>query len=188
MTKNVKQVIPVNTQKETKFALPVVQPISQKLTEMDRAFDRFLDRNWLPSFGAKSDKSMLNSFWGDSFLDDKMFDVESLRLPNLDIVDHANEIIVKAEVPGIEKKDIHVSISDHILTIKGQTSTEKKTEKKEEKGEYYRNEISSASFHRSINLPTSVDTAKVDASLKDGVLQVKLPKLESAKRQFIPVQ
>ncbi|MGZ8983592.1 MAG: Hsp20/alpha crystallin family protein [Methylotenera sp.] len=86
--------------------------------------------------------------------------------------------------PGIDKKDINISLTDNLLTIKGQTSSEKK----EEKGDYYRHEISKSSFARSVSMPGAVDSSKTVASLKDGILEITLPKLESSKRRTITVQ
>jgi HSP20 family protein len=92
-------------------------------------------------------------------------------------------VLVRAEIPGIEKKDINISLTDNLLTIKG----ESKKEEKEEKGDYYRREISSSSFARSVTVPASVDVSKAVANLKDGVLEIKLPKAESSKRRNIMV-
>ena len=107
-----------------------------------------------------------------------------MRLPSLDVIDRDTEFLVRAEVPGIEKKDLNVTLADNILTIKGHTDNENKVEK----GDYYRHEISSSSFARSLTLPGSVVESKIIASLKDGILEVKLPKLESSKKKSIAVQ
>ncbi len=78
------------------------------------------------------------------------------------------------------KKDLGVSISDNILTVKGQM----RREEKEEKDEYFRSEISQGSFSRSIYLPTGVGASKINASLKDGVLEISLPRLEGSRRRI----
>jgi HSP20 family protein len=166
VTKN----IPVTGEKGTKSISPVLQ---HPIAEMERAFDRFFGRGW-PSLWRSRDLPAL----------DTLFEFEGQRLPSLDVVDRDNEIMVRAEVPGIEKKDLNISLTDNLLTIKGQTSSEKK----EEKGDYYKREISSSSFARSFTLPSAVDASKVAASLKDGVLEITLPKMESSKRRNIPVQ
>jgi HSP20 family protein len=114
---------------------------------------------------------------------DNLFQVEGVRVPSLDVVDRDNEVLVRAEIPGIEKKDIDVSLNDNVLTIKGQSSKEEK----EEKGDYYRREISSSSFARSVTVPANLDISKTVANLKDGVLEVRLPKVEASKRHSISV-
>lgn len=143
------------------------------IDSMERAFDRIFGRRW-PSLWSRNDTPVVDS----------LFEFEGLRIPSLDVIDRDDEVMVRAEIPGIEKKDINVSIADSVLTIKGETSAESK----EEKGDYYRHEISSSSFARSVALPGNVDESKVVANLKDGVLEVKLPKAESSKRKTIAVQ
>ena len=136
--------------------------LQHPIAEMERAFDRFFGHRW-PL--------------------DNLYQIEGLRMPSLDVVDREAEVLVRVEIPGIDKKDINVSLTDSVLTIKGQTSKEEK----EEKGDYYRNEISSASFARSITVPTNVDITKSVANLKDGILEIKLPKAESSQRRNITV-
>lgn len=123
------------------------------------------------------------SHWSPPYFG-SMFREEPFRLPKLDIIDRDNEVVVRAEVPGIDKKDIDISLTDNLLTIKGESSKESK----EEKGDYHRHEISTSSFCRSVSLPGMVDASKAAASLKDGVLEVTLPKLESSKRRTIAVE
>lgn len=163
--------IPVTTSKKDVAvrSWPAIHPIDS----MERAFDRLFGRRWPSLWG-----------WNDTPVVDNLFEFEGLRIPSLDMVDRDDEVLVRAEIPGIEKKDINVSISDSVLTIRGETSAESK----EEKGDYYRHEISSSSFARSVALPGNVDESKVVANLKDGILEVKLPKAESSKRRTIAVQ
>jgi len=93
-------------------------------------------------------------------------------------------LTVKAELPGIAEKDIDISISDGILTIKG----EKKHEKEEEKACYHTVERRYGSFSRTMRLPTDVDSEKVDATFKDGVLRLALPKSEASKPRKIEIK
>ena len=164
--------IPVKTESKeaTKISWPALQ---HPIAEMERAFDRFFGRGW-PSLRRWSDFPALDS----------LFEAEGLRMPSLDVVDRDNEVMVRAEIPGIEKKDISVSLADNVLSIKGQS----RSEKKEEKGDYHRHEISSSSFARSITVPANVDASKTVANLKDGILEITLPKLESSKKRNIAVQ
>ena len=105
------------------------------------------------------------------------------RTPKVDVIDHDKDITVKAELPGVEKKDVSISVTDHTLTIKAETGTEEK----EEKENYYRREISRGSFTRSVMLPETVEIDKASASFRDGVLEILLPKTEPAKRRSIKV-
>lgn len=164
---------------ETKGNIPVTtnkniakNPMSS-IQDMERAFDRFFSRK-LPALW----------HWNDTPAVDTLFEFEGQRLPSLDVIDRDSEVVVRAEIPGIDKKDINISLADNILTIKGQT----KNETKEEKGDYFRHEISSSSFARSVSVPGSLDLSKAAANLKDGILEVTLPKVESSKRRSIAVQ
>lgn len=142
------------------------------LAELDRMFDRLMGRGWLSPFS-----------WGGPLWSDWAETMEA-RMPNIDVIDRDNEVVVRAEVPGVDKKDLDVSLSDNVLTLKGRTQREEK----EEKGDYHRCEISRTAFARSVTLPAAVDASKVSAALKDGVLEITLPKLEGAKRRSIAVQ
>jgi HSP20 family protein len=99
--------------------------------------------------------------------------------PALDLYEEKDEVVAKAELPGIEKKDIQVNISDHHLTIKGEKKKEEETKEKN----FHRSERSYGSFCRSIELPTDVEPDKAKASFKDGVLEIHIPKTEEAKKQ-----
>lgn len=160
--------VPVSTS-ENKSSTSVFHPLS----EMEHAFERFFNRNW-PSFWNRSDFPAFDS----------LVDFERQRMPSLDVVDQDNEIVVRAEIPGIDKKDVSVSLTDNLLTIKGETQKEKK----DDKGNYHRREISRSSFARTVTLPGGVDASKSVASLKDGVLEIKLPKAENSRRRSIAVQ
>lgn len=152
--------------------------IKHPIAEMERAFDRFFGRGF-PSLWHGRDFPMMDSLFGGSLLE-----FNGQRLPNIDVLDRDNEIFVRAEVPGVDKKDLTISLTDNLLTIKG----ESKTEKKEEKGDYHRREISSSAFARTFTLPGSVDSTRTEASLKDGVLEITLPKAESSRKRNIEVK
>jgi len=97
--------------------------------------------------------------------------------PSIDVKESDKEITIKAELPGLEEKDIEVLLADDTLTIKG----EKKEEKEEQGKTYYHMERTYGSFHRVIPLPHGVDQKKVDAQYKKGVLSITLQKTEEAK-------
>jgi HSP20 family protein len=99
-------------------------------------------------------------------------------------VQEKDEIVVKAELPGMDKSDIQVKISDSELTLKG----EKKKAEKLDDGNYYRCECSYGTLFRSVEIPSCVRADKVKASLKNGVLEVRLPKTEEAKTKEIKVK
>lgn len=104
--------------------------------------------------------------------------------PAVDVVDRDDEIVIRAEIPGVEKDDLDVSMSDSTITIKGTT----KREEKEEKGDYYRCETARGTFMRTVMLPGEVDSSKAEATYKDGLLTLKLPKAEASKRRRIKIE
>jgi HSP20 family protein len=132
--------------------------------EMDRVFGRF-ERDWpFPTlFGRDSRGAGL--------------------VPDLDVREDANSITIEAELPGVEEKDVSVTLANGVLTIKG----EKKLEKEEKNDNYHLTERSFGSFQRSLRLPDSVDDGKVDAHFDKGVLKVtatKKPEAVKAERKI----
>ena len=105
--------------------------------------------------------------------------------PAIDVQDKKDKLLVKAELPGMEKDDINITVEDNYLLIKGEKKVEEEKENKE-KG-YYHRECTYGSFQRAINLPREVDTEKIDASYKNGVLKLTLPKKEEAKPKHIDI-
>jgi HSP20 family protein len=103
--------------------------------------------------------------------------------PFVDIAETKDDIVVKAEVPGMTKEDISISLSDNVLTLRG----EKKKEKEENGKTFYRMERNWGSFARSFTLPAAVLPGKVKAVYKDGVLEITLPKSEQVKSKEIPI-
>jgi HSP20 family protein len=129
--------------------------------EMDRLFDRF--------------------FEGWPF---RLLAEEAGWEPSLDVSETAKEILVKAELPGMDPKDIDLSVRGDILTLAGERKQEK-----EEKGEnFHRVERTYGSFSRSVRLPAEVDPGKVDATYKDGVLKITLRKTKEAASKKIEVK
>ena len=104
--------------------------------------------------------------------------------PTVDIFEEGHDIVMKAELPGMKKEDIEVNITDDIITLSG----EKKKEEKIEKKNYHRLERSYGSFVRSFRLPTEVQTEQVKAQFKDGILEIRVPKTEEAKKKEKKVQ
>jgi HSP20 family protein len=104
--------------------------------------------------------------------------------PALDMFEDKDSVTVKTELPGLKKEDIDVSIEGDTLCICG----ERKHEEEHGKGENYQSERYFGRFYRNVTLPYAVDASKVNASYRDGVLTVTLPKSEEAKRKQIAVQ
>ena len=130
--------------------------------EMDRLFDRFFD--WEPGW--------------------ETLEVGGEWAPKIDLSETRDAYVVRAEIPGVEQKDIQVSLQNELLTIKG----EKAKEKEEKDEHYHRMERSYGGFARAMRLPAAVDASKVAASFKDGVLMVTLPKTPAAKGTTIPIK
>jgi HSP20 family protein len=104
-----------------------------------------------------------------------------VKPPIVDVFEEKDDIVVKAELPGIEKDNIQVNLTDHTLTIKG----EKKKEEEVKEENYYRAERSYGSFLRTLDLPRDVRADQVKASFKNGILEVRMPKTEEAKAKEI---
>ena len=103
--------------------------------------------------------------------------LEHRRWPAIDIVENENDFVIKAEVPGCKADDIDISVHGNILTISGEKKAE---EEKKEKG-YYHMERSYGSFRRDLTLNADLDSNKIEANCKDGILTVTLPKSEKTK-------
>ena len=108
----------------------------------------------------------------------RMHELEELS-PTIDIFEEGNDVVVKAELPGMKKEDIDVKLTDNTIAISG----EKKKEEKVEKKDFYRMERSYGSFARAFSLPSEVQTDKVKAQFKDGILKIRIPKTEEAKKK-----
>jgi len=138
--------------------------------EMDRLFDSYFSRGWLRPFQFPSMAKVPAPFEG--------------RIPDIDLIDRDDEFVIKAELPGVEKKDLDITVSQNSVTIKGSTHHEEK----EEKGDYYRCEISRGSYARTLALPADVDEEHSKASFKDGVLELTLPKQKKTRRHNIQIE
>jgi len=105
-------------------------------------------------------------------------------LPALDLTENPNELIVQAEIPGLDPKDVDISLSDKTLTIR----EEKKQEREEKEENFHLIERSFGSFVRSIQLPAEVKSEKISASYKNGILKIVLPKSEQAKKKEVKIK
>ena len=105
-------------------------------------------------------------------------------VPACDIYETGKEVVVKAELPGLKKEEVFVSIENNLLTIRG----ERKFEKEVKRESFHRVERTYGEFLRSFTLPTFIDATKILAEFKDGLLMVTLPKREEAKPKQIEVK
>ena len=137
-------------------------PRRNSLTPSVDLFDRFFDDWRLPS----------------------LFSDEDTWVPAFDIKENDKEYEVTAELPGIDPKDIDITLSEGILSVKG----EKKHEEEEKGEDYHRIERRYGSFHRSFRIPGKVDVDKIDANYKDGVLKLMIPKSEGSETKKIDVK
>lgn len=153
---------PVTVKKSGPSQSGGLEPWRSFRSEMDHLFDRFSKGFGLPSF---------EPFWAADV------DVD-LPAPAVDVVEDAKAYTVTAELPGMEDKDVNVTVSGGMLVIKG----EKKQEKEEKNKNYYLSERSYGSFQRSFALPDSVDQDKIAANFAKGVLTVTLPKNTEAQK------
>ena len=131
-------------------------PFQSFRTEIDRLFDSFLGGGGFPS---------LTSFR-------QGFPAAQGLTPTLDVKENEKEIVVKADLPGLDEKDINLTIHNGVLSLRG----EKKSEHTDERDNYHMMERSYGSFQRSIRLPDTIDEDKVEARFDKGVLTVTLPK------------
>jgi HSP20 family protein len=139
---------------------------------MDRLFENYFPRGWMRPFRTEWPS------WPEGAVPFEG------KTPKVDVIDRDHEVVVRAELPGVDKKDIEVSVTRNSATIKGTTSHEDK----EEKGNYYRCEMSRGSYSRTVMLPADVAEDRASAKFKDGVLELVLPKREETKRQTISVE
>jgi HSP20 family protein len=105
-------------------------------------------------------------------------------MPAVDMVERKDEIVLRADLPGLQEKDIEVSVQDGMLTLRG----ERKEEREEKDEDYYYCERSLGKFSRSLTLPTGVDAEHVKATFKNGVLEVHLPRTKESKARKIEIK
>lgn len=138
---------------------------------MDRVFDTLYRdwmrpfRGWLPEWAPLSGRM-------------------ELSLPHIDLIERDKELLVRVEVPGIDKKDLKLDLRGDLLTLSG----ERRLEEENEEGEVHRAEIVRGAFTRSIRLPVPVDPERVDAGFKDGVLEIHLPKAHETEHRRIEIK
>ena len=166
-----KRDVPVATKAQEEGKVTRGGPLTP-FEDMERAFEKFMSGSWLRPLA-----------WDRSIWHDIMEPFQG-RMTRTDVIDRDEDFLVRAEVPGAQRKDIEVSLVDNMLTIKGKVEHEYK----QQKADYYRCEISQGAFSRTVLVPGKFDASKVTASVKDGVLEITLPKVEASKRQNIKIE
>ena len=129
----------------------------------------------------------MNRVFGDFFRGDLVGDgyfSSGSWAPAVDLSETDDSYIIRAEIPGMKKEDVKITLQDTFVTIRG----EKKNEAEEKNGTYHRIERSYGSFERSFNLPGAVKSGDIEAKYNDGLLTITLPKTEEAKEKVIDVK
>lgn len=141
---------------------------------------------WRPFREVTRLRNEMDRLWDDYFGPGRRAfrPMEEAWIPAVDVAEAADKITVKAEIPGMEAKDIEISMVGDTLSIKG----EKKSEREEKDENYHMVERTYGSFNRTMKLPAAVDPDKVEATYKNGVLTVTLPKQEEVKPKAIEIK
>lgn len=141
-------------------------PLFSNLSDLHQTLERLFEPSWFDR------ENWLSNVAGSNWT------------PTVDIKDEANQYIIRADVPGVEPKNIEVTIDKGVLTIKGH----KEIEKKEEKENFVHIERSQGTFYRSITLPNAADSANIKAKSKNGVLEIVVPKTKESLSKKIQVK
>lgn len=152
--------------KETQPAAQAVSPLRSLFPGFDRDFDHLFNFRW-PRFPALVD---LPGFAG-------------MQGMSVDVLDREADVCIRAELPGYRKEDIDVSLQNNAITIKAVVSKDEKSGD----GDYHHREIVRGSVSRTVSLPAEVETDQAKAELKDGVLEVILPKSRRSPRQKVEI-
>ncbi len=139
---------------------------------------------WRPVTELTRLRREMDRLWEDFFGGKELVSTEGAWIPAVDVSETKDAIVVKAEIPGMDPKDIDLSFSGDTLIIKG----EKKQESEEKEENYHRIETRYGAFARAIRIPVQVDVNKIEASYDKGVLKIVLPKKEEAKPKQIEVK
>ncbi len=131
---------------------------------MEDFFENFFPRRWMEGF---EPFAWRKPFWPET---ESKFDF----LPNVDIIDKDDELLVRAEMPGVKKDDLDVTIAGDRLTLQAK----REFEEKEEKDDFFRHEMAYGQLFRTVRLPVEVYGEKAKADLKDGIVEIHLPKVE----------
>ena len=144
-----------------------------------RTGGRRLPQRIIPSF-----TSLMDDFFDDFFSAEPFLSTRERALsPRIDVIDKPNEFIVKAEIPGVDKKDLDIEIGDDYITLKG----EKKEAEEHKEEDYYYKESFHGKFLREIALPQKIKSDAAKATYENGILKISVPKAEESKAKKIQV-
>jgi HSP20 family protein len=156
--------------KEPRGMMPVdTSRLPSTFADMERWFEEMFRRpffapGWMPRFGLPELKGEFS--------------------PSVDIFEEGDHVVVKAEIPGMRKEDLEVSLTEDVITISGQKKGEEKIDRKD----FFRYERSFGSFTRTLNLPAGVRSEEARASFKDGVLEVRIPRTPPAQGKKVTIE
>lgn len=160
---SIKDLIPVNrNKKESEHPIAYDSPFMSIQNEMNRMFNHLFN-----DFGRMS-----------------MHETMDVSFPKLSVKDNGKNLLIDAELPGVDKKDVEISIHDNVLSIRG----EKRQEQEDKNDKYYYMEQSYGSFHRQIPLQCDIHEDQITAKFKNGVLKITVPKCEVQSAKKIEVQ
>ena len=137
------------------------EPFRELEEEMERLFEEWPFRPW-------TQRALLTREWA----------------PRVDMFDRDDKVVVRAELPGVKKEDIEISVAGGVLTIKG----ERKVEEEVKDEDFYCCERFRGTFYRAIQLPTDMEAEKIEANYADGILKITLPKVPEVKPKKIEVK
>lgn len=185
---------------KSKRALVPREEIDEMMNRMERYFEEFLPHRWrggwgrLPTPFEQMDRMMEQALeqtfspgwmrpWHHGWSPWRPLMGLEGQVPRVDVLDRDEDVLIRAELPGVKKEDLDISMADDRVTIRAKTSHEEA----EEKGDYYRKELSGRMFSRTVPLPCAVQSENAKATFKDGVMELVLPKVEPTKRRQIKV-
>jgi HSP20 family protein len=164
----------------------MAEPTSKMPVQSEKSFSR-LPQQWQPFERFRREMDRLFDDFGGGLFGGSLFDALPFRrtetafrtMPVVDVAETDKAYEIKAELPGLDEKNIEVKVVNGVLSIKG----EKQEEKEEKEKDYYRRERSFGSFERSFQLPDDIEADKIEATFKNGLLSVTLPKSAAAQQQ-----
>ena len=165
----VRELVPEKEEKRTRETARTAWPFARGMEDL---FENFFHRPLAEPFGFK--RPLPGVFEGPL----------EMRLPPVDLIDRDGELLVRAELPGIAREEIELTLMDDAITIV--VNREFKEEKKGDR--FYRAEMSHEGFERTVFFPVEVDSDKAKAKLADGILEIVVPKLKKLKRRTVKVQ
>jgi HSP20 family protein len=138
---------------------------------------------WDPFRDLSMLQSRVNRLFGDTLLGQAGEEFRGWA-PVVDIFERGDDLVLRAEIPGVRKEDLDLRVEGNVLTLRGERTRDEKVAEEN----YHRIERSYGAFSRSFTLPSTIDASRIDASYKDGVLELILPKAEEAKPKRIEVK